>query len=104
MTLQNNEKSLIVATAFGTDGNPFPLTGLQVIWSADQPTLVDLIVNEDTHSAEFKPKPGSQGTIVVTAQVTSGTQTFSASVTFDVILTPASLAGIILTAQPPVLQ
>ena len=63
MTLQNNEKSLIVATAFGTDGNPFPLTGLQVIWTSDHPELVDLIVNEDAHTAEFVPKPLSSGTV-----------------------------------------
>ncbi len=104
MTLQNNEKSLIVATGFGTDENPFPLTGLQVIWSSDHPELADLIVNEDAHTAEFVPKPGSQGTIVVTGSVTSGGVTFSNSLTFTVILTPVSLAGIILTAQPPVLQ
>ena len=104
MTLQNNEKSLIVATAFGSDGNPFPLTGLQVIWSSDHPELVDLAVAEDTHSAQFVPKPGSQGVVVVTGSVTSGSNTFSHSVTFTIILTPASLAGIILTAQAPVLQ
>lgn len=104
MTLQNNEKSLIVATGFGSDGNPFPLTGLQVIWSSDHPEMADLIVNEDAHTAEFVPKPGSQGVVVVTGSVTSGDHTFSNTVTFTIILTPASLAGIILTAQPAVLQ
>ncbi len=104
MTLQNNEKSLIVATGFGTDDNPFPLTGLQVIWTSDHSELADLVVAEDSHSAEFVPKPLSQGTVVVTGSVTSGSSTFTNTVTFTVLLTPASLAGITLTAQAPVLQ
>ncbi len=104
MNLQNNEKSLIVATGFGSDDKPFPLTGLQVVWSSDHPELADLTVDEEAHTAMFIPKPGSSGTVIVTGSVTSGASTFTANTTFVISMTPATLAGIILTPGTPVAQ
>ncbi len=105
MTLQNNQKSLIVATAFGSDGNPFPLTGLQVVWTLDHPELADLVVDEDAHTADFVPKPLSAGDVIVTGTVDpSGSNPFSATAPYTITLTPVSLAGVILTEGAAVLQ